>query len=105
MQCCAPEVPGSQAWGILNAIFGWTNSATYGSVISYNVYWIAVMIGFVVMRFQESTGRWPLMKAKVKPAGASTNAIDEERSSASGSHEVVTETKTDAQEKTKTVVA
>ena len=37
---------GGGGWGIFNAILGWTNSATYGSVISYNVYWIAVMFWF-----------------------------------------------------------
>lgn len=63
------------------------------------------MIGFVLMRFHESTGRWPFMKAKAKAAGVSTNAADEERTSASDSQEAVTETKGSAQEKTKTVTA
>lgn len=45
-------------------MFGWTNSATYGSVLSYNLYWIVVMISFAAMRFQEKNGRLPFMKAK-----------------------------------------
>ncbi|KJZ80329.1 hypothetical protein HIM_00179 [Hirsutella minnesotensis 3608] len=64
VNCCSPNGPGAGGWGIFNAIFGWTNSATYGSVISYNVYWIFVIIAFIAMRFRETTGRWPLMKAK-----------------------------------------
>ena len=34
-------------------VFGWQNSATYGSVISYNVYWIAVIAYFLFMYFRE----------------------------------------------------
>lgn len=61
-QCCSPSLNGGGGWGIFNAILGWTNSATYGSVIAYNVYWIFVMLGFVVLRFHESRGHWPLMQ-------------------------------------------
>ncbi|KAI1093352.1 iron permease FTR1 [Rostrohypoxylon terebratum] len=65
VNCCSPELNGGEGgWGIFNAILGWTNSATYGSVISYNVYWIAVMIAFVTMRYKEVKGHWPFMKAK-----------------------------------------
>jgi|TARA_R110002003_G_scaffold107_6_gene9000 high-affinity iron transporter len=35
-------------------LFGWQNSATYGSVISYNLYWLAVIIGFVYLGWKES---------------------------------------------------
>ncbi|KAL5352488.1 high-affinity iron permease [Pseudogymnoascus australis] len=54
-----PGLNGGGGWGIFNAVFGWQNSATYGSVISYNVYWIFVMGMFASMRFQEVRGRWP----------------------------------------------
>lgn len=54
-----PELNGGGGWGIFNAVFGWQNSATFGSVISYNVYWIFVMGMFASMRFQEVRGRWP----------------------------------------------
>jgi high-affinity iron transporter len=59
-----PELNGGGGWGIFNAIFGWQNSATYGSVISYNVYWIAVISAFLAMRYREVKGHWPLTKAK-----------------------------------------
>ncbi|KAM0427012.1 hypothetical protein ACHAPT_007910 [Fusarium lateritium] len=64
VNCCASTDAIQNGWSIFNAILGWTNSATYGSVISYNLYWICVMIGFIVMRFNETHGRWPFMKAK-----------------------------------------
>lgn len=59
-----PELNGGGGWGIFNSLFGWQNSATYGSVISYNVYWIFVIAGFALMRFKETKGHLPFMKAK-----------------------------------------
>ncbi|KAL7276174.1 high-affinity iron permease [Rhizina undulata] len=63
VNCCNPET-GNQGggWGIFNAIFGWQNSATVGSVLAYDLYWIVVSIGFIVMRINEKTGRWPWQK-------------------------------------------
>ncbi|KAI8634434.1 iron permease FTR1 family protein [Xylariaceae sp. FL1651] len=61
VNCCSPELNGGGGWGIFNAILGWTNSATYGSVISYNVYWIAIITALVVMRYRELKGHWPLL--------------------------------------------
>ena len=45
-------------------MFGWENSATYGSVISYNVYWIVVIAAFLSMRYREVKGHWPLVRPK-----------------------------------------
>lgn len=67
-KCCSPTSTSDGGWGVFNAILGWQNSATYGSVISYNVYWIFVMAGFIVMRFKETKGHWPFMKAKAPAA-------------------------------------
>jgi high-affinity iron transporter len=64
MQCCNPEISGGGGWGIFNALFGWTNSATYGSVIGYNAYWICVIVGFVALRYRETRGHWPLLKKR-----------------------------------------
>lgn len=48
VNCCNGELKEDGPWWmIFTAIFGWTNSATYGSVISYNLYWV-VVIGVVV---------------------------------------------------------
>ncbi|KAH6670078.1 putative iron transferase [Halenospora varia] len=59
-----PELNGGSGWGIFNAILGWQNSATYGSVISYNLYWLVVIAMFVGMRYKEVKGHLPFMKAK-----------------------------------------
>lgn len=65
-KCCSPQLNGGGAWGILNALLGWTNSATYGSVISYNVYWAVVIAGFLTLRFHEKNGRYPFTKRPIK---------------------------------------
>jgi len=71
-----PELNGGGGWGIFNAILGWQNSATYGSVISYNLYWLAVIVGFVVMRYRESKGHLPFMKAKAQAAASDEDMSD-----------------------------
>jgi len=68
VNCCNPEINGGGGWGIFNAILGWQNSATYGSVISYNLYWLVVIIGFASMRYHEKHGRWPLLKGRARRA-------------------------------------
>ncbi|KAK8157216.1 iron permease FTR1/Fip1/EfeU [Phyllosticta citrichinensis] len=56
VNCCNPSTNGGGGWGIFNSIFGWQNSATYGTVISYNLYWLVIIIVFVTMRFKEKSG-------------------------------------------------
>ncbi|KAK5128972.1 hypothetical protein LTR85_000305 [Meristemomyces frigidus] len=68
VNCCNAELNGGGGWGIFNALLGWENSATYGSVISYNLYWVGVMAVFGSMRYKEQKGHWPLMKAKAVEA-------------------------------------
>lgn len=63
VNCCSPDSNGDGGWGIFNSLFGWQNSATYGSVISYNVYWLVVISAFLVMGFRERNGRYPLQKS------------------------------------------
>jgi len=54
LDCCNPEDPfDGQGWSVFNALFGWTNSATLGSVLSYVFYWIAVIITLIVMKYRE----------------------------------------------------
>jgi high-affinity iron transporter len=57
LDCCNPET--DLSWGIFNAILGWTNSATQGSVLSYVFYWLMVIVALVRMKFKE--GRTKLL--------------------------------------------
>lgn len=70
VNCCNPALNGGGGWGVFNALFGWQNSATYGSVIGYNMYWIVVILGFLLLRFKEKNGRYPFMKAKASEPAA-----------------------------------
>lgn len=69
VNCCNGEVDGP--WMILTAIFGWCNSATYGSVLSYIFYWLVISGAFRVLRFENRNGylpwiplKWQLRKIK-----------------------------------------
>jgi high-affinity iron transporter len=80
LQCCSPEIEGGRGWGIFNGILGWTNSATYSTVIVYNIYWILVIAGFLALRYHEVRRHWPLMRPK-KPVESNGTALVEEGSS------------------------
>lgn len=67
VNCCSPTLNGGGGWGIFNAILGWTNSATYGSVLSYNLYWIGVSLTFLFMRYKERHGRLPTLRSILHP--------------------------------------
>ncbi|KAL1302667.1 hypothetical protein AAFC00_003032 [Neodothiora populina] len=81
VNCCNPELNGGGGWGIFNAIFGWTNSATYGSVLSYNLYWLVVIISFVTMRYKENTGHLPFLKSSTKAKSSDSHGIESRQDS------------------------
>lgn len=59
------------------------------------------MAGFIALRFRESTGRWPLMKANAHKTESSSESLAEPRTSGSDSNQGgVVETKGDTKEKT-----
>ncbi|KAI9779533.1 MAG: hypothetical protein M1839_007341 [Geoglossum umbratile] len=76
INCCSPEISGGGGWGVFNSIFGWSNTATYSSVITYNLYWIVVMLGFIAMRYKEKMGHWPFRKPKASSAVSSRSSGD-----------------------------
>jgi high-affinity iron transporter len=60
VNCCNPEI--DNGWDVFNALLGWQNSATYGSVISYNIYWLAIICTLGLMMYEEHTGHLPFTK-------------------------------------------
>lgn len=58
VNCCNPET--DNGWDVFQAILGWQNTGTYGSIISYNVYWLFIMACVAWMMYEERTGRAPL---------------------------------------------
>lgn len=62
VNCCNGEMAeDGVGWMLFTAIFGWTNSATIGLVISYNVYWLVVITMFGCLTFEEAHGRLPVI--------------------------------------------
>lgn len=62
VNCCSGINDGG--WMLLNALVGWTNTATYGSVISYNLYWLFIVILLNVKLYQERHGYIPFIPIK-----------------------------------------
>ncbi|KND86509.1 Plasma membrane iron permease [Tolypocladium ophioglossoides CBS 100239] len=60
VNCCNPET--ENGWDVFNALLGWQNTATYGSVISYNVYWVFLVFTVSCLLYEERTGSLPLRK-------------------------------------------
>ncbi|KAJ6014305.1 hypothetical protein N7540_008896 [Penicillium herquei] len=58
VNCCNPET--DNGWDVFQAILGWQNTGTYGSIISYNLYWIFILGCVSWMMYSERTGRAPL---------------------------------------------
>lgn len=58
VNCCNPET--DNGWDVFQAILGWQNTGTYGSVISYNLYWLFIIICVSWMMYEERTGAVPL---------------------------------------------
>lgn len=64
VNCCNPEI--DNGWDVFNALLGWQNSATYGTVISYNIYWLALIIALMLMLYEEKRGHLPFMNLKLR---------------------------------------
>lgn len=79
VNCCNPDFEGGGFWGVFNALLGWQNSATVGSVVSYNLYWVAVISGFFVMAAKERN-YWPYhgfsLKGNKAAASSEENSTD-----------------------------
>ncbi|AET37433.1 Fth1p Ecym_1183 [Eremothecium cymbalariae DBVPG len=62
VNCCNGERDG--LWMVFTALLGWTNSATYGSVISYIVYWLVVIGILNLLMLEEQHGYIPIIPIK-----------------------------------------
>lgn len=48
-----PENPNNGGWQIFNAILGWNNTATVGTILAYIFYWLFVIGALVYMKWKE----------------------------------------------------
>ncbi|KAK9896518.1 iron permease FTR1 [Cystobasidium minutum MCA 4210] len=54
LNCCSPEATTSgYGWSIFNAILGWNNNASIGTILSYVFYWLSVIAALIYMRWSE----------------------------------------------------
>ncbi|OKL56636.1 hypothetical protein UA08_08196 [Talaromyces atroroseus] len=58
VNCCNAET--DNGWDVFNAILGWENTGTYGSIIAYNVYWLFIMLTVGYMMWEERSGKQTL---------------------------------------------
>ncbi|CAO3574958.1 unnamed protein product [Mortierella alpina] len=50
LSCCDPKNNDAGGWQLFNAIFGWSNIASIGSVVCYIGYWLVVITALVYMK-------------------------------------------------------
>ncbi|EFX01190.1 plasma membrane iron permease [Grosmannia clavigera kw1407] len=57
VNCCNAET--DNGWDVFNAILGWENTGTYGSVIGYCCYWLLIIVSVIFLMYEERTGYLP----------------------------------------------
>ncbi|KAF8720420.1 Iron permease FTR1 family, partial [Rhizoctonia solani] len=76
LDCCNPENKlDAKGWAVFNAILGWSNNGSIGTVISYIAYWLIAILALVRMKHRE--GRTTIVNKFVNVTGLSRfrNAI------------------------------
>lgn len=54
LNCCNPENKlDAKGWAVFNAILGWSNNGSIGTVVSYIVYWLVAILALVRMKHKE----------------------------------------------------
>ncbi|CAE6430978.1 Plasma membrane iron permease [Saccharomyces cerevisiae S288c] [Rhizoctonia solani] len=54
LNCCNPENKlDAKGWAVFNAILGWSNNGSIGTVVSYIVYWLIAILALVRMKHKE----------------------------------------------------
>ncbi|ORY04644.1 iron permease FTR1, partial [Basidiobolus meristosporus CBS 931.73] len=50
LDCCNPENPNAGGWQIFNAILGWNNVASIGTILGYVLYWLAIAVYLIFLK-------------------------------------------------------
>ncbi|KAF8911772.1 iron permease FTR1 family-domain-containing protein [Mucidula mucida] len=54
LDCCNPEDNlDGMGWSVFNALFGWSNNGSLGTILSYVFYWIAVIAVLIFYKYKE----------------------------------------------------
>ncbi|QRV74646.1 iron transporter FTH1 [Ceratobasidium sp. AG-Ba] len=55
LDCCNPENKhDARGWAVFNAILGWSNNGSVGTVVSYILYWVIAIVALVRMKHREA---------------------------------------------------
>ncbi|KAF9318565.1 hypothetical protein BG003_011002 [Podila horticola] len=57
LTCCNPNDPNAGGWQFLNAVVGWSNIASVGTVTGYCMYWIVIIVSVVFMQIKGKRAR------------------------------------------------
>ncbi|KAG0361615.1 high-affinity iron permease [Podila minutissima] len=57
LNCCNPNDPNAGGWQFLNAVVGWSNIASVGTVTGYCMYWVVVIVSVVFMQIKGKRAR------------------------------------------------
>ncbi|KAK9717746.1 high-affinity iron permease [Basidiobolus ranarum] len=52
LTCCNPEDPNQGGWQIFNAILGWNNVASIGTILGYVFYWLGITLYLVYLKMR-----------------------------------------------------
>ncbi|CAE6492923.1 unnamed protein product [Rhizoctonia solani] len=70
LDCCNPENKfDAKGWAVFNAILGWSNNGSIGTVVSYIAYWLIATFALVRMKHKE--GRTPIVDKFTNATGIS----------------------------------
>ncbi|GAV55982.1 hypothetical protein ZYGR_0AZ01540 [Zygosaccharomyces rouxii] len=64
VNCCNPEL--DNGWDVFNALLGWQNTGYYSSMISYNIYWLVLIIFLWLLMYEEKKGHLPFTKLQMR---------------------------------------
>ncbi|KAI1321027.1 high-affinity iron permease [Mortierella claussenii] len=84
LNCCNPNDPNAGGWALLNALLGWNNVASIGTIVSYILYWLIVIAGLVFMKLRrQRRARQASMEANATDGQTFSNdyIVDDEKNS------------------------
>ncbi|KAG0100516.1 hypothetical protein BGZ93_000071 [Podila epicladia] len=82
LKCCDPKQPDAGFWQLFNALFGWSNVASYFSVSGYILYWVIVIVSLVRLKLKrQRTVEKPLLGLSIGRTTSDLGYYDEDQDS------------------------
>ncbi|KAF9412124.1 high-affinity iron permease [Podila epigama] len=77
LKCCDPKDPNAGGWAIFNALFGWSNVASIGTIVGYVAYWLIVIAILVFLKLKRQRTARRLAAERALNADNDTPSPDE----------------------------